>query len=1108
MSASNQSYNEARFEDVVYTYLGGSETEGIPASRLYQASKLTDFDLANGLHRADLARFLQASQPLEWKKLTKQFPGREMDAVAEEFGRLRTKRNTLDLLRRGFSLAGANLSLVAFKPSGSNNPEHRRRYEQNRFTIARQFHYSQQERSKSLDLVILINGIPIITLELKNEFTNQNVQHAIEQYATDRDPNNPFLRACLVHFAVDNRTVFFCSKLASTSSRFFPFNRDTHNPEIPGKFASSYLWEDILQADTLLTLLQSYVHYENDALIFPRYHQLDVVRELLGKVREQGAGHNYLIQHSAGSGKSNSIAWLAHQLANLYQKEGDAAPLFDSILVITDRRVLDKQLQNTIKQFEKNPGTVRKIDKNAKQLLTALENGDKIIISTLQKFGFIEKLDKGKLSGKRFAIIVDEAHSSQTGENVKDLKGSLTTEEALKAYMDDGEERTFEDALTEALEKDMAGRQQLPHLSFFAFTATPKEKTLRLFGIPDSNTKSGYKAFHHYTMRQAIEEGFIFDVLRNYTTFKSYFELIENEKAEPGRQFEELKTKRLLLRAVSLHPYSIQNKAHIMLDHFADKTVHKIDGQAKAMVVTASRPHAVLYKQAFDALMQEQKLPFKSLVAFSGTVPINEVKYTEEGMNGPKVKDIADAFSGPEYRLLIVANKFQTGFDQPLLHTMYVDKKLGGISAVQTLSRLNRKGLPAKIDTMVLDFAKEQNDIRDAFQEYYQRTDLEEGPNPQRLYNLRYDIQAMEVFTDANVLRFGDLFVVQKVSADALSPFLQRIVDAGYRPLEAADKEKFRKLVDKYVRQYTFLSQVITFIDAQLELFYLFSKLLYKYLPYELDTLPLEVTQMVDMDKFRIQEEENGSILLNPEDATVIDSTDDGYKPKTEATTDYLKAIVQDLNETFKIDFTEANKVVNGLKDKLLNDASLRQSFEANNIDDVKRLMLKESIEKAFLANVDDYLGLMTKIEKEPALEKFFMSRMFQWFNQTMQDKTTTAPISGPMFQGRPIRFYPSNYLSDFANFWQLEAIVGNDIIESTLVEYAGELSESSIQAMINKANRSYYLDANKRFLFSYTSELFEADFGPLTPINGLSALEIYGLQVLEVAREKSYVKL
>ena len=709
------------------------------------------------------------------------------------------------------------------------------------------------------------------------------------------------------------------------------------------------------------------------------YNQRDCVRELLKDVKQNGSGKNYLIQHSAGSGKSKTIAWLAHQLSNLFDAKQE--PIFDSIIVITDRIVLDKQLQKQIKQFEKIKGTVRTITKGSKQLIKALTDGDKIIISTLQKFGYIGEI--AELNGKRFAIIVDEAHSSQSGENVKDLKVSLTTDEALKDLISqDDENGEPKDSVEKELEKIMASRQQLPHLSFFAFTATPKPKTLELFGIPDATQASGYRSFHEYTMRQAIEEGFILDVLQNYVTKSTYFELIENEKAEDDKAFEKLKAKRLLINEVNKHPFAITKKSYIMLNHFMEKTIHKIGGRAKAMLVTSSRAHAVLYKLAFDKIIKDQGYDIQTLVAFSGTVEMEPEKYTEENLNGPKVKDIAEEFKKPGYKILIVANKFQTGFDQPLLHTMYVDKALGGVATVQTLSRLNRT-TKGKQDTFVIDFVNKQENIQNDFQNYYQSTSLEEGTDKQKLYNLKYEIERADVFTQDDVKYFIELFVRKKVKSEVLSPFFKKIVDENYLQLTDEEKDKFRKNVNKYVRQYSFISQIITFIDTDLEKFYLFNKLLFKYLPYEIQTLPLEVTQMVNMDKFKIQEEENGSIILNPEDALLENPQGDGHKGKTEEPKEVLEKIVQEINDKYAIDLGDDDKVVQEMFETLKKDSALMASLRADNIEDVKRMKLRESIDTALLKNAEPPIEFMNRLSKDKSLSNYVVS---QFFHLLMKD--------------------------------------------------------------------------------------------------------------------------
>lgn len=989
---------ERALEDVV--------AETLAASPMYRQRPPEALDTSTFVDIEELAAFVQASQPQAWAKLAKYFPDDPRGALEEHVPALARKRGTLEVLRNGVAFSGVNLQLAYFRPSSGGNPEHLAKYGANRFSVLRQFHFSDKTPDQSVDLVICLNGLPVASIELKNHFTGQNVQHAVAQYRR-RDAREPFWGRCLVHFAVDDDSVFMATRLKGAETSFLPFNRETRNPIIPGRFASSYLWDSfsdedeeeypgILTADSLLLLLQNYLHAETDPqtlaekMIFPRFHQLMCVRKLLRHAREHGSGHNYLIQHSAGSGKSNSIAWLSHQLANLCGADGQ--PVFDSIVVITDRRILDRQLQNTIKQFEKLPGVVRRIDRNTRQLVNALQRGDKIIITTLQKFGFVDELSE--LPGKRFAVIVDEAHSSQTGENVKDLKLVLTSEEQLKQAAGEDNEQAGDpqEVLDAFLEELQQARQRLPHLSFFAFTATPKNKTLELFGVREDAPVPSFRPFHRYTMRQAIEEGFILDVLESYTTYATYFELVQSDKADHSKEFDKQKTRRLMLEYVDRHEVAIKKKAHIIVDHFANKTSHKIAGQAKAMVVTHSRAHAVLFKQALDETLAEQNLPYGVLVAFSGTVELEGSKYTEDSMNPPGTGDIAEAFKNPAQRVLVCASKFQTGFDQPFLHTMYVDKKLGGVAAVQTLSRLNRTA-PNKLDTMVLDFVNTQETIQASFQDYYERTEQEGETDPNKLYNLKYSLEQMGVFTSADVDEFADLFVVKKVGSQQLQPFFARLVEQGYNRLasehegepeferlQAEAKDKFRKMTASYVKQYNFISQIMTFTDARLEKLYLFCRLLLRQIPYEKTTLPLEVIEMIDLDKIRTQEEQNGRILLAAEIGVLDPPADDGHRGRQAEERELLQKIVEALNEQFGIEFGEADKVVKAIQATLETDQALEAAFRAGGLEDLKRVRLKESINDALLSNADEFLSFMARTETDKAFGKFFFSEMFKWY--------------------------------------------------------------------------------------------------------------------------------
>lgn len=981
---------EKHFEDIIYEYFSKSRLYISRQPEHYNKDLLFDVEL--------LSNFIKTTQPLEWKKLERQFPGKEIDAVIQEFNQLRNCRGILELLRFGFTLRGAKLKFVYFQPAHGFNKQHKEKYEANQFSIIRQLQY-ETKSNKTIDLVIFINGIPIITMELKNEFTGQNVHHAIQQYSDSlqRDHRNKFLKSCIVHFAVDNNLVFMTTKLAGKSTKFLPFNRDTRNPVIENKFASSYLWENILQADSLLNILQNFIMHQKDdkgnvlhnmPIIFPRYHQLDVVRNLLGDVKQNGTGKNYLIQHSAGSGKSKSISWLSHQLSNLFD-ENDKK-IFDSIIVITDRRVLDRQLQKDILEFEKTKGVVVAIGqgRTSKHLVEAIESNAKIIVSTLQKFGTENMSKIADLGNKKFAVIVDEAHSSQTGENVKDLKVALTSDGQIKDILyEEGIES--DDPIAAELDKIMKSRQKLPHLSFFAFTATPKPKTFEIFGIPDKTNKTGYRAFHYYTMRQAIEEGFIHNVLENYTTYGTYFELIEKTDVDKKKEFEKGKARRLLLNKIGKHPHAINQKVHIMLNHFMENTIHKIHGRAKAMVVTSSRAHAVLYKKEFDKVLQElYNNQVKTLVAFSGSVQFTgeEKKYTEDNMNPKDVRDIREYFKKDTYRILIVANKFQTGFDQPLLHTMYVEKQLGGVATVQTLSRLNRIA-PGKKNTMVLDFVNDQEKIKADFDDYYQTTILGKGTDVQKLYNLKNEIEKYNVFDKEDVDEFIEKFILKKVKSEELSPLLEKIVQEYYLPLSAEDKRLFRKKINNYVRQYSFISQIITFVDNELEKFYLFTKLLYKYLPYEKETLPFEVTQMVDMDKYALEEKQNGSIILNQTDSELENIFQNGHGQKRYKY-QKLEEIVSDINEQFGYDFKDLHKVVKDLKTEIKKDESLKATFKAKNIGEVKKIKFKESMQNALLENIDNFMQIMTKMEEDKAFGNYFVEMMMNWYKQDIDTST------------------------------------------------------------------------------------------------------------------------
>lgn len=973
-------YKEQDFETHIEEYLLQSG---------YHKCLPEEYDKGLCLIPIEVIHFIQGTQKKEYERLEKQYGEETSSKLCYRIAIEIEKRGVLDVLRKGIKDRGAKFNLAYFKPVSGMNPDHQQLYQNNRFVVVRQLKYSKRNEN-SIDLVLFLNGIPIITAELKNSLTGQIVDDAIKQYRKDRTLKGESLLAfkrCLVHFAVSNEKVFMTTHLEGQDTRFLPFNKETENPINPNGHKTHYLWEDIWQPDTLLELINNYLHLqkntekyfskdkglverEYDVFIFPRYHQLDVVRKLLAAVREDGVGTKYLVQHSAGSGKSNSIAWMAHHLASFYQNPTDTERLFDSIIVVTDRKILDRQLQDTIKQFEQTPGVVKKIDKHSNQLRDALEKGKAIIITTLQKFPVISE-SMTKLKGQRFAVIIDEAHSSQSGESAKHLKKTLS----INLEQAEAEDQVGED-LEDKIIREIRTRGPQNHISYFAFTATPKNKTLELFGHKDSDGKP--IAFHIYSMRQAIEEGFILDVLKNYTTFKRYFKLVQTISEDS--EYEKKKAIRLLTSYVDLQPHAIEMKARIMLDHFLEKTSNAIQGRGRAMVITRSRLHAVKFYLIFRRIMDEKHLPFKPLVAFSGEVkdPDTGANYRENSLNQlpPRVA-IEDAFKTPEYRILVVANKFQTGFDEPLLHTMFVDKKLAGVQAVQALSRLNRTKR-GKNDTLVLDFVNEAEEIQFAFQPYYQTTILKDETDPNRLYDLEREIQTFEVYSDKDVNEFAEIFYNKGEPLEKLQPVLDRVVVIwGYK--SENEREDFRSALQRFIRLYGFVSQIITFEDVDLEKLYVFSKALNRKLPHREQKLPYEIREAVDLDSFRLQETYTGTITLEPENG-VVSGYSNGAMFTTEDEKDLLSNIIKTLNDTYGLNLTEDDKVdIQNIKVKLEENEELQAVMTADNPQDVVQYKFNQVVDQILLEFVHTKLDLYKKLT-DPKVNELFKRKWFEGY--------------------------------------------------------------------------------------------------------------------------------
>lgn len=893
-----------------------------------------------------LFQFLKNSQPVEWEKLCKKH-GDDVEAgFLKKLYRDLDTHGMLHVLRHGVVDAPAKLSLCFFKPASGMNQTSLALYQQNILSVTRQVHYSLKNEN-SIDVVLFINGLPISTLELKNPITGQSVENAKRQYMKDRDPRElllSFKTRCLVHFAVDTDEVWMTTRLNGINTYFLPFNKGNNggkgNPVGNGTYRTSYLWDDILQKDSLLDIVQRFVHLQKDkknpkkeTLIFPRYHQLDVVRNLVSDVYQHGTGHNYLIQHSAGSGKSNSISWLAHHLSNLHDQSDKV--IFNSIIVITDRRVLDKQLQDTIYQFEHVEGVVVKIDNNSSQLAEAINTGKKIIITTLQKFPFIlEKVND--LHGKHFAIIVDEAHSSQTGEASRKMKAILGESEGLSeeqqlqqvAEEEAKEEHNQADSEDE-ITKEMSTHGKLGNLSFFAFTATPKAKTLEMFGTPGADGIP--HAFHVYSMRQAIEEGFILDVLKNYVTYDTYFKI--GKKIADDPRYEKSKANKALGKFLSLHPHNLAQKTQIIIEHFRTVTRSKIGGKAKAMVVTGSRLHAVRYYQEFQRYIK--KMGYENelgiLIAFSGTVRDGGEEYTEYGINNIKESELPEKFSGGDYQVLLVAEKYQTGFDEPLLHTMFVDKKLSGVKAVQTLSRLNRTCF-GKEDTFVLDFVNSAEEIRAAFEPYYEETEIEETTDANIVYDLKIKLDNFRVYWESEIESFARVFFKPgkkqgNMDFAVLNSFLDPAVDR-YKGLEENEQEEFKSTLTKFVRTYTFLTSIVRLDDAEMHKFHAYAKFLLKKLPKRDENAPVFLDDEVALQYYRVQKIFEGSITLAQSEPLPNKIIAGKAKPEEEKSP--LSELIEHINEKFGTDFTNIDKVLEQIVSDMDANEELRTQAKNN----------------------------------------------------------------------------------------------------------------------------------------------------------------------------------
>jgi type I restriction enzyme R subunit len=961
----------------------------------YFAGSPTDYDRAHALDVPQLFAFLRATQPEAFKKLAIADAGDAKDINRLKFlARLSAeigKRGVIDVLRKGLEHGPVHFDLFYGTPS-EGNEKAKVLHAQNRFSVTRQLAYSMDETRRALDLGIFINGLPIATFELKNNLTKQTVEDAVQQYKRDRDPRERLFEfgRCVVHFAVDESAVQMCTELKGKASWFLPFNKGYNdgagNPINPNGLKTDYLWKTLLTPTGLTNILENYAQIveEKDPRsgrkkrrqVWPRYHQLGVVRRALADVRAHGAGKRYLIQHSAGSGKSNSIAWLAHQLIGLKR---DDKEIFDSVIVVTDRRILDDQIQETIKQFMQVGATVGHAEGSG-DLRTFIEQGKKIIVSTVQKFPFI--LDElATERGKTFAIVIDEAHSSQGG------KTSAAMSQALGDEVEDEDAGPDpEDTVNAALEKRMAARKMLTNASYFAFTATPKNKTLEMFGEalpPDAEGKVKHRPFHGYTMKQAIQEGFILDVLKTYTPVDSYYKLVRKTEDDP--EFDTKKAQKKLRRYVESHDHAIRLKAEIMVDHFHEQVLAagKIGGQARAMVVTGSVERAIQYFHAFKSYLLDRKSPYEAIVAFSGQHEYGGAKVSEASLNGFSSSDIAKKIQNDPYRFLICADKFQTGYDELLLHTMYVDKPLSGIKAVQTLSRLNRAH-PQKHDCFVLDFQNNSEAITFAFQDYYRTTLLAEETDPNKLHDLKAALDSAQVYSPAQVQQVVELFL-GGADRDKLDPILDACVAIYTGTLGEDGQVDFKGKAKVFCRTYSFLSSVMPYNNPQWEKLSILLNLLTPKLPApKEDDLAKGILEAIDMDSYRVEKKAVLKIALADKDAEIEPVPTEAGGRKSEPELDRLSNILKTFNEQFSTLFTDTDRVAKRIRDdiapQVAADAAYRNAKE--NTPHTARMAHDQALSKVMQHLLKDDTQVYKQFVENESFKRFVGDMVYALTNE------------------------------------------------------------------------------------------------------------------------------
>lgn len=1008
--------SEKIFELFIESYLTSEEggwTKATDAGLRSEDSRGMNLDIVT------LTDFVKSTQPMAWRRFERMCTINPVRQFYKSFENAVTQDGLISVLRYGFKHRGVSFRVCYFKPESELNDLAVANYQKNICQCIRQWHYSEQNKN-SIDMLLAVNGIPVIAIELKNQLTGQSVDDAKKQWAYNRNPKEPvfgFNKRILAYFACDLYDVYMTTRLEGPMTNFLPFNQGSNgagrdggagNPPNPtGGYVTSYFWENVLQKDKLMDILQKFISYEKtekkevmpdgstnikktEKIIFPRYHQLDVVRELVRHVRENGPGHNYLIQHSAGSGKSNSIAWTAYRMASLHNANNEA--VYDSVIVVTDRRVLDQQLQATISSFDHTLGSVETIDdkKSSKDLLAAINKGKRVIVTTLQKFPVIYEQVQSAV-GKHYAIIIDEAHSSQTGQSAMKLKAALAdVSDALEEYAELEQKAVDEIEAKDILVQDMLSQGKHKNLSFFAFTATPKGKTLEIFGEPQPD--GSFHPFHIYSMRQAIEEGFILDVLANYTTYKMCYQIAKNVPDNPDVPTS--KAVRTIRRYEELHPHNLAQKAAIIVETFRDVTKHKIGGLGKMMVVTASRLAAVRYYHEIKRYLEQNDYDdIEIMIAFSGSLKDpddpNSPEYTESSMNvdrnGNRVKESqTKSVFHDEGDILIVAEKYQTGFDEPLLHTMIVDKELRDVKAVQTLSRLNRT-YPGKVDTYVLDFVNDVDRIREAFQQFYQETSLDEEINFDLIYTTQKILHDFKVYTEEDIEAVSQIYFdpdVRKANATQgkISNILKPVADK-YNMLNQEQRYQFRREVRAFVKWYNYISQITRMFDKDLHKEYILCSYLAKLLPSD-KTQPFDLDNRVKLEYYRLEKTYEGAIEL--------EATPGSWKPtqpkRAGGQKDRLSPldeIIARINEEFFGDFTDADRVmVDTLYTKMRKDAKVKKAAKSNDRQVYERSIFPgifdATAQKAYMENAEAYEQLFLDAEKYRIIQQALAERLYQ----------------------------------------------------------------------------------------------------------------------------------